>query len=156
MDKKTLVSYCGMYCDLCSERTKIPERAKELMEEMKKASYEDWGPDVLEGFAEFWSLLKNLTTVEDDKCCRTGKCGGPACAIRKCAIEKGFYVCSECQDYPCTRIEILGRSEPTLVHDGMRIKEHGLDAWIVEQEERKSIGFCYSDIRCCPCEVPTD
>jgi len=27
-----------------------------------------------------------------------------ACAIRKCAIEKGVGVCSECGDYPCAEI----------------------------------------------------
>jgi hypothetical protein len=156
MDSKTLVTYCGLYCDLCSDRTKIPERARALMEELKKADYEDWGPDILEGFTEFWSLLRKLTVVEDDRCCRTGKCGSPSCAIRKCAIGKGIYVCPECQDYPCAKIKTLGKSEPTLVHDGEKIKEHGLDAWIIEQKERKRVGFCYSDIRYGPCEVPTD
>ncbi|MFC1718737.1 DUF3795 domain-containing protein [Candidatus Poribacteria bacterium] len=154
MDSKTLVTYCGLYCDLCSDRTKIPERARALMEEMKKVNYEDWGPGALEGFSEFWSLLKNRTIVEDDKCCRTGKCGHPSCPIRKCAMERGIYVCPECEDYPCVRIKKFGKSEPMLLHDGERIKEIGLDAWVIEQEGRKRANFCYSDIRCGPVEEP--
>ena len=124
------------------------------MESMKKADYEHRGQDI-EGFTEFWRLLNNLAVVGDDKCCRTEKCGNPSCAIRKCVTEKGIYVCPECQDYPCAKIKVLGRSEPTLVHDGERIKEVGLDAWIVEQEKRKRAGFRYEDVRCSHCEVPT-
>ena len=150
MDQKTLVTYCGFYCGLCSEITKIPENARVLMEELKKADYEGRAPK------EFWSYLENLTVVEDDKCCRTEKCGGPSCAIRKCAKEKGVFICTECQDYPCAKIKILAKSEPTMIHDGERIKEIGLDAWIIEQEERRRIGFCYSDIRCGHCVVPTE
>ena len=154
MDSEMLVAYCGIYCDLCSERTSIPERAKALMESLKKAAYEDWGPDVLAGFTEFWNLLNNLTVIEDDKCCRSGKCGSPWCSIRKCAKEKGIYTCPECQNYPCAKIEILGKSRPMLVHDGERVKEIGLDAWIIEQEERKRAGFRHDQIRCHTSEVP--
>ena len=150
MDSKTLVAYCGTYCDLCSERIRIPVHARALMGSLEKADYEGRAP------TEFWSYLKNLTVMEDNKCCRTGKCGSPSCAIKKCAMGKGIYVCPECEDYPCAKIKILGNSEPTLVHDGERIKEYGLDAWLVEQEERKRVGFCYEDVRCCPCEVPMD
>jgi len=74
----------------------------------------------------------------------------------KCAMEKGIYVCPECEDYPCVRIKKLAKSEPILLHDGERIREYGLDAWIIEQEERKRAGFCYADIRCYPCEEPWD
>lgn len=150
MDSKMLVAYCGTYCDLCSERIRIPVHASALMESLKKADYEGRAP------TEFWSYLNNLTVVEDDKCCRTGKCGNPSCQIRKCVMEKGIYVCPECQDYPCVKIKTLGRSEPTLIHDGERIKEYGLDAWLIEQEDRKRAGFCYEDVRCSHCEVPVD
>jgi len=150
MDLKTYVAYCGTYCNLCSERIRIPVHSKALMESLEKADYAGRAP------TEFWSYLKSLTVVEDDKCCRTGKCGAPSCAMKKCAIEKGIYVCPECEDYPCVEVKTLGKSEPTLIHDGMRIREIGLDAWVIEQEGRKHAGFCYEDVRCSSCEVPTD
>lgn len=155
MDKHLLVAYCGLYCDLCSQRTRIPEQAKALMDLMKRDDYEIFGPNI-QGFNEFWNFLNGLAKVEEDKCCKSGKCGAPFCSIRKCAISRNIEVCAECEEYPCKRIETLGNSEPTLIHDGLRIKEHGLELWIVEQEERKKTGFCYSDIRCCPCVVPSD
>ena len=153
--QEELVAYCGLYCDLCSGRTKIPELAKTLKELMQKDDYENFGPDI-QGFNEFWKFLGGLTKVEEDKYCKSGKCGSPSCSIRKCAISKNIEVCAECEEYPCKRIKTLGNSEPTLIHDGLRIKKHGLESWIIEQEERKKVGFCYSDIRCCPCVVPSD
>jgi hypothetical protein len=66
MDKHSLVAYCGLYCDLCSQRTKVPEQAKALMKIMKKDDYENFGPDI-QGFNEFWKFLKGLTKVEEDK-----------------------------------------------------------------------------------------
>jgi hypothetical protein len=41
-----------------------------------------------------------------------------------------------------------------LLADGKRMAEIGLDRWIEEQEARKATGFCYTDIRCQPYEVP--
>jgi len=34
------------------------------------------------------------------------------------------------------------------------MREKGLDVWIEDQEERKKTGFCYSDIRNEPCNLP--
>jgi len=69
---------------------------------------------------------------------------------------KGVTVCAECSEFPCKRVKTLAKSEPTLVHDGERIRKIGLDAWIEEQEQRKARGFCYADARCLPCTVPTE
>jgi hypothetical protein len=151
--QEELVAYCGLYCDLCSQRTKVPEQAKALMESMQKEGYENFG---IQGFNEFWNILTDITNVRESQLCKSGKCGPPWCSIRKCAISKNIEVCAECEEYPCKKIETLGNSEPTLIHDGLRIKEHGLESWIIEQKERKKVGFCYSDIRCCPCVVPSD
>ena len=104
MDSKTLVAYCGTYCDLCSERIRIPVHATALMGSLEKADYQGRAP------TEFWSYLRNLAVVEDDKCCRTGKCGNPSCAMKNCAMEKGIYVCPECEDYPCANVKTLGFS----------------------------------------------
>jgi len=147
-DRRALVSYCGIYCGLCSARTQIPERARALIDALENGEHPT--PDDVRRW------LEDLGKVPADKYCRSGKCGHPACSIRKCAIDRKLEVCPECDEYPCERIHILAASEPTLLHDGARIKEHGLDAWIDEQEERKRCGFCYSDIRCLPCTVPTD
>lgn len=149
-----LVTYCGLYCGLCSQKNRTPKRAKALLDIMKKDGYEYWGGE-LPGFKEFWKFLKKLIELErPPNNCRDGKCGPPFCSIRKCAKEKGIEICVFCKEYPCKRIEGIAKGYPTLFADGKRIKKIGIDKWIKEQEERAKTGFSYVDIRCYPYEVP--
>ncbi len=37
------VTYCGLYCGLCTERGRIPRQAAALRELMRKEGYETWG-----------------------------------------------------------------------------------------------------------------
>jgi len=67
---------------------------------------------------------------------------------------KGVDVCPFCDDYPCDRILGLAKGYVTMLADGKRMKEIGLDVWIQEQEERRKTGFPYVDIRCHPYDVP--
>ncbi len=48
----------------------------------------------------------------------------------------------------------IAKGYPTLIADGERMKEIGIEAWIDEQEERAKTGVAYVDIRCYPYEVP--
>ena len=153
MEVKDLVAYCGLYCGLCDHRTKIPKHAVALIESMERAEYDDWGPS-LPDFSEFWRFLKQLAVVDDSRCCRVGKCGEGFCAIKRCTTEKGVRICVECDQYPCKWVTGLAKSEPTLLHDGKRIKEKGLEVWVQEQEERRRLGFCYADVRCLPSGFP--
>ena len=54
-----LVTYCGLYCDLCAERTRIPERAAALRAAMTEEGWPFWGHTVSR-FTEFWTLLEEL------------------------------------------------------------------------------------------------
>jgi hypothetical protein len=76
------------------------------------------------------------------------------CTIRKCAREKNIDICISCDDYPCKRIDGIAKGYPTLLADGKRMKDIGIDAWLEEQKERVKTGFAYVDIRCYPYEVP--
>lgn len=147
-DKKQLVTYCGLYCGLCDKHTTIPRHAAALIESMKKG--EQKAPD------EVWNALKEMAEPPSDMCCRSGKCGAPWCAVRKCVKEKGLTVCPECDEYPCERIKLFGESEPLLLADGKRIIKYGLDKWIEEQEERRADGFCYASVRCYPYHYPDE
>jgi hypothetical protein len=149
----SLVTYCGLYCGLCSQKCRIPKKAQELKEAMKIEDYEHWGPS-LPGFNEFWSFLNNLASSESKCSCREETCGAPFCTIRKCAKEKNLDICVSCDEYPCERIKGIAKGYPTLLADGQRIKEIGIDAWLVEQAKRAETGFAYADIRCYPYEVP--
>jgi hypothetical protein len=155
MDSKVLVTYCGLYCDPCSARFKIPDQAHALRESLRVSDYEDFGPSQ-PGFSQFWAYLNNLAEPPEGQCCRAETCGHPQCAIRNCAKARLLDVCTECDDYPCEHILTLGRSEPTLVQDGRRLQAIGLEAWIAEQVARRRAGFCYGDVRCGKCIVPLE
>lgn len=147
------VTYCGLYCGLCSQCNRTPKHADTLRKTMQKDGWDNWGNSIPR-FKEFWEFLNGLAESEENCSCREGKCGAPFCGIRKCAKAKGIVVCSFCEEYPCHRIEGLAKGYVNLIADGKRMTEIGLDKWIEEQEARKATGFAYVDIRCYPYTVP--
>ena len=147
------VAYCGLYCGLCAQCYRIPQRARDLREAMSKEGWDHWAQEIPR-FKDFWAFLGDLSTDQGRSWCRGGECGPPFCGIRKCAPQKGVEVCPFCAEYPCHRILGLAKGYVTMLEDGKRMKAIGLDAWIAEQEERRKTGFAYADIRCHPYEVP--
>jgi hypothetical protein len=140
------VTYCGLYCKLCSIKSRTPSQAKVLFEDMQKNGWESYGEFVLENFKPFWEALGTLAHF-DETCpdCRGG-CGDPDCAIRKCAVERSIDICPFCEEYPCSKFDGLASVYPNLIPDGERMKEVGVEQWIAEQEQRCKAGFCYCDI----------
>ncbi len=155
MAELRLVTYCGLYCGLCAERGRIPRQASALKESMAKEGYEFWGKE-LPRFTEFWDFLGGLCDP-DQACPGCRQDGGPPfCAIRKCARERQIEICISCEEYPCKRVLGIAKGYPTLIADGQRMGEIGIEAWVQEQEERAKTGFAYVDIRCYPYEVPEE
>ncbi len=155
MEDLSQVTYCGLYCGLCSQRCRIPPQASALQGSMAKEGYEYWAKDI-PGFQEFWEFLQSLSE-QNTACpgCRDGG-GPPFCGIRKCALVRGVRLCPECSAYPCRHVKALGEGYPMLLADGERIRRIGLDKWVHEQQERARNGFCYADVRCEPCEIPDE
>jgi hypothetical protein len=155
VDNHMMVAYCGVYCDLCGARGDTPDRAQALIATLKQSEMDEWGGGMPD-FVEFWRFLNSLADVPDDKCCRSGECGAPNCAIRNCAKAREIEVCVFCSDYPCDKIETFAQSEPLLLHDAERIRKVGLEQWIEQQVARKQAGFDYGRVRCLPCVIPMD
>lgn len=147
------VTYCGLHCKLCAARSRIPRQANELRESMLKEGWDSWGKNI-PGFNEFWSFFTDLCNKACPGCRQGG--GPPFCGIRKCARRRKVDVCVFCDEYPCERINGLAKGYPTLIADGKRMQEIGIEAWIQEQEERAKTGFAYVDIRCHPYSVPRE
>jgi hypothetical protein len=141
------VAYCGLYCRLCATKSRIPKTATALRDALAKEGWPHYGEYIVPGFNSFWSTLVKFADYET-ACpdCRGG-CGDPGCGIRKCAKDRTIDLCPLCPEYPCTHIRALARRYPNLVADGERMKEIGVEAWVKEQEDRRSTGFCYCDIR---------
>jgi hypothetical protein len=149
------VTYCGLHCELCAERSRIPQRAAALREAMAEEGWPFWA-QTLSGFGEFWTFLENL---QSGGCpgCRAGG-GYPECQIRLCAQDRGLELCCHCPDFPCDHVEALGTRYPTLIADNQRLRTVGLEQWLAEQEERVRRGVVYADIRhpANGATVPTD
>ncbi len=146
MSDLRLVAYCGVYCGICAQCCRIPQAAQSLQQAMRLEGYEYWGKE-FPGFETFWKFLDSLAQSESRCSCRSASCGPPFCGIRKCARARGIEVCVFCHDYPCPYIRKVAERYPTLLSDGLRMKSIGIEAWIREQEERRSSGFAYADIR---------
>jgi len=143
--KMELVSYCGLYCDLCAERARIPKQAAALRAAMTEEGWPFWG-DTVPGFAQFWTFLEGLASGKGCPGCRAGG-GYPGCQIRVCARERDVELCVQCADFPCEHVEALARTYPNLIGDNRRLQTVGLQQWIDEQVERVRRGVVYADIR---------
>lgn len=139
------VTFCGLYCNLCAERARIPAQAAALQRAMTDEGWPHWGHSV-PGFAEFWQFLEQLHAEGGCPGCRAGG-GFPLCQIRVCAQERGEQLCAWCSDFPCDHFEALGARYPTLLADNRRLQAVGLEQWLSEQQEREGRGFVYADIR---------
>jgi hypothetical protein len=142
------VTYCGLYCKLCAQKSRIPKRASQLKQSLREEGFDDfyqYVPEMKEVFPQFWKFLQKLSTFDCN--CRVRK--GPLdCEIRNCAREKGVEVCPKCKDYPCTFIKSLAEHYQTLIQDGKRMQKVGIEKWVKEeQEEKVKHEVVYADIR---------
>jgi hypothetical protein len=145
MHRLEFVGYCGLCCELCAERARIPAQAAALQEAMTEEGWPHWG-DAVPGFPAFWRFLEKLQAEGGCAGCRAGG-GFPQCQIRVCARERGLELCANCPDIPCDHIQALGAVYPTLIADNRRLQAVGLEQWLSEQQERARRGFVYADIR---------
>lgn len=144
-DSLEFVTYCGLYCELCGARARIPRQAAALQQAMADEGWPFWGSEI-PGLAPFWQFLQELQAGGGCPGCRAGG-GYPACQIRTCARERGVEVCADCTDFPCGHIEPLAARYPTLLADNARLQRAGLEQWLAEQAARAARGVVYADTR---------
>jgi hypothetical protein len=58
-DRLEFVAYCGLHCDLCAARSRIPQRAAALQKAMADEGWTYWEQNV-PGFEVFWKFLADL------------------------------------------------------------------------------------------------
>jgi hypothetical protein len=147
-DELRLVTYCGLYCGLCAQHSRIPKQAQQLRQTLHEEGFDDfyqYEPDMKEVYPVFSRFLQKLAELECT--CRTDKGGPPDCKIRECARQRNVKVCPLCKEYPCQYIISLAERYPLLVQDGRRMQKVGVRRWVREQKDRARRGFVYSDIR---------
>jgi hypothetical protein len=143
--KKEYICYCGLYCENCAIKAKVGPAAEALYKEMCKAGYESF-IDYLPSGTEFWKFLKY--TAQNGTCnsCKDGG-GDPGCKIRICAREKKVEMCPLCSEYPCAKITDFFGTHSEVYGDNLLLKEKGMDAWAKMQDERRSKGITFQDLR---------
>ena len=70
----------------------------------------------------------------------------PDCRFIKCAQDKEVESCCFCDENPCNNVMEMGTDKYphhwTVIPNGRRIKEVGLEAWLEEQKQRWSCQQC--------------
>lgn len=126
---------CGLYCGACSIRAAVRGGDTALLELIASGVGKHLGHPV---------AAKDLVCEG----CLSDVLGAPCrqCAIRDCAQSKGVTHCSQCDDFPCQRIEDFnndGMAHHAEVLDSIRRqREVGIDVWLKEQGERWRCPAC--------------
>lgn len=139
---KRFAAVCGLFCPACTffiGTKEDPERLKMM-------------------------AMRFQLPVDELEChgCRSEKLGvfcRNYCKMIRCAAEKGFNFCGECQEYPCEELKTFQSRMPhrnELWKSQERIKEVGYEKWYEEMIEHYSCSECYTinsayDIKCRKC-----
>jgi len=147
-----LAAYCGLYCGACAIKNgQIRNTAGALQGMLAAYGYANWAPLLAEfvpatkHFPEFEGVLGWLTAQDCEGCPAGG--GNPQCAIRLCAREKGLAGCWECTEVACEKLQGIDQGYPGAAESRQRIRQVGLEAWLVEMAARVTAGFSYLDVR---------
>jgi len=82
------------------------------------------------------------------------------CGIKKCNLEKGYDNCSECDDFPCEKIQEFNDDDyehhSVVIRNLNELKEIEISVWLQKQEERWKCDSCgtrfsWYDEKCSNC-----
>lgn len=136
-EKKKYVSFCGSYCHTCDWFTgKIRQTFQSALDMVEQYGFKR----LLEGKIDtenFKEALRILANTPIDSGCKADIAKNPEddrCKIRQCCHGKGYDLCSECADFPCT----LLKTNPGVVRfhcieNLCEIKDKGIEPWIDKQ-----------------------
>ena len=131
---KWLISVCGLNCAKCD----IYEAGR--------------GNEKLRNEIVEWFCKERNETVKPEQV-RCNGCRGsldahwsPDCKMRLCASKRGFRHCFQCKDFPCAIVNEFSSDgishHKKTIENMKKMKEIGLNAWIMEQERKGLCVFC--------------
>ena len=136
-DGKTLVATCGLYCGACpmylDSQSESNHKTREFMQQLGSGQIEIKREDFL-----------------CDGCLGKGRLVSfcAKCAIRSCAEGKTTAHCSDCSEFPCSRITDFNNNHGKLLHHSevlanlRHLKEMGIADWAKSEEERWRCSQC--------------
>jgi hypothetical protein len=154
-DKEKLVAICGMYCGACPSyiitHSNDEERQKALLKQL-----EQFLPKPMKLKAEDFVC---------DGCKGDGRIypGCRSCATRSCSDKKKVARCSDCPDFPCSRITDSNKTgmacHGDVLHNLEQVRNIGINKWAKYEEERWQCPKCHSpiswiDTKCLNCGAP--
>lgn len=118
------IGFCGIWCASCAAGNgAIAELTRRYEEIVKNYNLEKWAPKDF-NFGEFMKGLTSIQTMPSCPGCRKGG-GDPMCKIRICALEKGAFDCSQCNQLArCVNFEQL-EENPKVKENLTKIKNSG-------------------------------
>ena len=132
--KDWAIAFCGLNCAKCDTYQAAHGNSK-LVEEIV-----DW----------LREERKRIIKPEQIKC---EQCRGsldahwsPDCKIMLCAKKKKVQYCFQCKQFPCSILDAFASDgaahHKRTVENLHRMKQIGVDTWILEQEKRGKCEFC--------------
>lgn len=125
---KDQIGFCGIWCGSCvAGNGATSELARKFQEAAKKHNLEKWAPKDF-NFKEFEKGLSSIQRMHTCPGCRKGG-GLSTCAVRICALKRGFDDCSKCGGLiECRNFEHLEKENP-------KIKEKLLETKNMDRKE---------------------
>lgn len=128
------VAPCGLVCYSCASFNigPIAQHARELAHWLEgfepfAASFTAFQPRL----AVYPAFRDVLDLLASGPChgCRSGDGCMPGCAVRACALEKGYITCAECAEFPCAKVNFEGHLREVWLSANQKIREVGLEAF---------------------------
>jgi hypothetical protein len=141
MGDRRYTAYCGLYCrDCIPSKSKLFQKIRgleKMLIELGFAKYAEFKANrynIYKQFPVFMDLLKEMQRLECTVPCREGPSSGTGCAqdckVRKCAVEKKFEGCWECENHKnCELLAPIKEFHPGLGNNLEMIRKHGIDSW---------------------------
>lgn len=136
-----LLGYCGVCCDHCGMRTRIPEISKNLKRFIDAYGYAEWIHNITQDF-NFGNLMKGLNWFANSSCLGCLKGGGmPHCDVKVCCLGKKLENCYFCEDFSsCERLSYQ-KETYSIGENYERIKQISYANWLREQEKKTNENF---------------
>lgn len=141
MSEGVQISYCGVCCDHCGMRKRIPQMAEELKRFVDAYRYDEWITYVTKDF-EFENFRKGLSWFANSFCSGCLQEGGiPTCEIRDCCKTKHLKNCYFCEDF--LMCDKLGYQKETYkINENYEVvRQIGYENWLKEQQKKLEANF---------------
>jgi hypothetical protein len=135
------IAHCGVCCQYCGMRERIPAMATEMKRFVDAYGYSEWIANVNSGF-EFQNFIAGLKWFASSDCVGCLRGGGmPKCPIRSCCSEKKLQNCYSCSQFTSCEKNLYQKETYGIVEHHMEISRRGYHKWLAEQKRKAKDGF---------------